>query len=58
MSDAAHRRDDAPEGTLLLPGDLTEDQLGAAPILLSVDALLIEELDGDEADAFSAALDL
>ena len=57
MSDAAHMRDSSPHGTDLLPGDLTEDQLAAAPILGSVDALLIEELSEDEDDAFAAALD-
>ncbi len=40
----------------LLPSDLTEEQLAAAPVLTSVDALLIEELSVDEDDAFAAAL--
>jgi hypothetical protein len=57
MSDAAHSRDSSPHGTDLLPRDLTEDQLAAAPVLTSVDALLIEGLSEDEDDAFAAALD-
>jgi hypothetical protein len=57
MSDAAHRQDDGPHGNDLLPRDLTEDQLATAPVLRSVDALLIEDLSEDEDDAFAAALD-
>lgn len=57
MSDTAHRADDAPHGTSLLPGDLTEDQLAAAPVLASVDTLVIDDLLDDEDDAFAAALD-
>jgi hypothetical protein len=57
VSDAADRKDEAPHGTALLPSDLTDDQLAAAPILTSVDALLIEELSDDEDDAFAAALE-
>jgi len=36
---------------------LTSDQLDAAPVLESVDFLLIEELSQDEDDAFAAALE-
>ncbi len=57
MSDAAHQRDQAPHGTALLPEDLTEEQLAAAPVLASTETLLIEELSDDEDDAFAAALD-
>lgn len=57
MSDAAHRQDEGPHGTELLPGDLTEEQLVAAPVLGSIDTLLIEELSEDEDDAFAAAVD-
>ncbi len=57
VSDAAHPRDEAPHGTLQLPRDLTEDQLDSAPVLESIDTLLIEELSEDEDDAFAAALD-
>lgn len=39
------------------PSDLTEDQLERAPVLESVDALLIDDLTDEEADAFYAALD-
>lgn len=50
------RQHDAPHGTALLPSDLTDEQLAAAPVLASVDALLIEELSEDEDEAFAAAL--
>jgi hypothetical protein len=58
VSDAAHDHDDAAHGTSLLPSDLTEDQLAAAPVLASIDALVIEELSEDEDNAFAAALGL
>lgn len=57
MSDAADQRDPAQPGIALLPTDLTEDQLAAAPVLPSIDALLIEELSVDEDEAFASALD-
>jgi len=57
VSDAADHRDHAPHGTALLPGELTEDQLAAAPVLTSIDTLLIEELSVDEDEAFATALD-
>lgn len=57
VSDAATRPHDAPHGTALLPSDLTDEQLVAAPVLASIDALLIEELSEDEDKAFAAALD-
>jgi len=57
VSDAPHPKDDAPHGTLLLARDLTDAQLAAAPVLVSVDGLLIEDLSDDEDDAFAAALD-
>ena len=57
VSDAADRQHDAPNGTALLPSDLTDEQLAAAPVLASIDALLIEELSEDEDEAFAAALD-
>jgi hypothetical protein len=57
VSDAARPKDDAPYGTLLLARDLTDAQLAAAPVLVSVDSLLIEDLSDDEDDAFAAALD-
>ncbi|MHB1534701.1 MAG: hypothetical protein ACYC1D_08840 [Acidimicrobiales bacterium] len=56
MSDAVHRQDQSAHRTALLPGDLTDDQLAEAPVLVSVDTLLIEELSEAEDDAFSAAL--
>jgi hypothetical protein len=58
VSDAVQHSGEAPHGTSLLPADLTEDQLAAAPVLASIDALLIEELSEDEDDAFAAALEL
>lgn len=57
MSTAAGRHDETSKGTALLPPDLTEGQLSAAPILTSVDALVIEALSEDEDEAFAAALD-
>ena len=56
MSDAAHQADEVPPGAGLLPPDLTRDQLAAAPVMRSIDALLIEDLDEDEDEAFAAAL--
>jgi len=56
VSDAADQPDQAPHGTGLLPSDLTEDQLAAAPVLTSIDTLLIEELSVDEDEAFANAL--
>ncbi|MGH9268507.1 MAG: hypothetical protein ACRD0D_10055 [Acidimicrobiales bacterium] len=56
MSDAVDRRDGDPHGTALLPADLSEALLDAAPVLTSVDALLIEDLTDDEDDAFATAL--
>lgn len=57
MSDAAGTSDPAPHGTALLPADLSDAQLEAAPVLGSVDDLLIEELSDDEDAAFAAALE-
>ncbi len=57
VSDAVGRRDAAPNGTALLPADLSGAQLDAAPVLSSVDALLIAELTDDEDDAFATVLD-
>ena len=59
VSDAVRPSGEAPHGTSLLPADLTDDQLDAAPVLDSIDSLLIEELseDEDEDDAFAAAFE-
>ena len=57
VSDAVRPLAEAPHGTSLLPADLTDDQLDAAPVLDSIDSLLIEELSEDEDDAFAAALE-
>jgi hypothetical protein len=57
MSTPAREHDDAvPRGTSVLPRDLTPAQMKAAPVLTSLDALLIEDLSDDEYDAFIAAL--
>jgi len=56
VSNAAPHHHDGPQGTNLLPRDLTDDELAAAPVLTSVDALLIDGLTDDEDDAFAAAL--
>lgn len=57
MSDAARDRGEVPHGLTLLPRKLTAVELDAAPVLESVDALLIDDLSDDEDDAFAAALD-
>ncbi len=57
VSDGADHRNQASHGIALLPSDLTEDQLAAAPVLTSIDTLLIEELSVDEDEAFATALD-
>ncbi len=56
MSDAANDAHEIPHGVKLLPRDLTEEELGQAPFLASVDALLIDGLTVDEDEAFAAAL--
>jgi hypothetical protein len=56
MSDAARQDDQMPHGTSLLARDLTTDELSDAPVLESLDALLIEGLTDDEDDAFAAAI--
>ena len=57
VSDAVRPSGEAPHGTSLLPADLTDEQLDAAPVLDSIDSLLIRELSEDEDDAFAAALE-
>ena len=55
MSDAAlgdHRR---ARETASFPTDLSEADLAAAPVLASIDALLIDGLTDDEDDSFAAA---
>lgn len=57
MSNTAHQHDEtAPRGTSLLPRDLTPAQLKSAPVLASVDSLVIDELTDEEYDAFLAAV--
>ena len=40
-----------------LARDLTDEELDSAPVLESVDDLLVEDLTDEEADAFYSALD-
>lgn len=56
MSDAALDPRDRPNGTSLLSRDLTASELESAPVLASVDLLVIDDLSDDEDDAFAAAL--
>lgn len=56
MSDAAGNGFETPHGIGLLPRDLTADNLSAAPVLLSADVLLIDDLSDEEDDAFAAAV--
>jgi hypothetical protein len=56
VSDGARHPAEYPHGTGLLPRDLSEDELDAAPVLASADALVIDELTDAEDDAFAAAL--
>lgn len=56
VSDQAANRSEGPHGVSLLPPDLTEDELNAAPILVSADTLLIDDLTVDEDESFTAAL--
>ena len=56
MADTADEKAEGPCGTSLLPPDLTEEELTAASVLLSADALLIDDLTVDEDDTFAAAL--
>jgi hypothetical protein len=39
-----------------LPSDLTEAELASAPVLASVDSLLVDGLSNAEDDAFAAAV--
>jgi len=57
MSDLAHSDDDAPRGLSTLPPGLTEEQLRNAPVLVSADQLIIEDLTEEEFEAFERALD-
>jgi hypothetical protein len=55
MSDGAPLASETPHGLDLLRRDLTPDELAAAPVLGSIDQLLVDVTD-DEDDAFAAAL--
>lgn len=56
VSEAAQRHDDGSVGTSLLAPDLDAASLEAAPVLASLDELLIEDLSADEDEAFFTAL--
>lgn len=56
VSDAATNRFNGAHGLTLLARDLTPAELSAAPVLGSVDTLLIDDLTDDEDDAFASAL--
>lgn len=55
VTDAAPRPD-APKGTSLLPPPLTEAELDAAPVLESLDQLIIEDLTEEEHGKFMDAV--
>jgi hypothetical protein len=57
VSDGAARRRDEADGAFDLAADLSPVQLDAAPVLHSIDDLLIDDLTDDEDDAFAAALE-
>jgi predicted regulator of Ras-like GTPase activity (Roadblock/LC7/MglB family) len=48
--------EDVSRGTSLLPADLTVAQIEAAPVLVSADSLVIDELTDQECDNFIAAV--
>lgn len=56
MSNAATTGDDRPHGTGLLPRPLTPAEKSNAPVLASLDALVIDDLTDEEYDRFLAAL--
>ena len=56
MSNAATTGDDRPPGTGLLPRPLTPAETSDAPVLASLDALVIDDLTDEEYDRFLAAL--
>ena len=56
MSTATSDDGRVPHGTALLGRDLDELDLAAAPVLESLDVLLVDGLSDDEDDAFAAAL--
>lgn len=57
VSNAMQDHTDRSHGTTLLPRDLTSEQLRSAPVLGSLDSLLIDDLYEDEDDAFADAID-
>lgn len=57
MSDRESSDKESPIGTAALPRDLTEEELQRAPVLASIDALLVDGLTDAEDEAFAAALE-
>jgi hypothetical protein len=57
MSSDGVPHDDGPHGLSLLPRDLTPDEIANAPVLQSLDDLVIEDLTAEEYQAFLDALD-
>lgn len=55
MSDAAPPGDDRPHGAGLRPRPLTPAEMSNAPVLASLDALVIDDLTDEEYDRFPAA---
>jgi hypothetical protein len=55
MSAGALSPSERSHGVGLLPPDLTSDELAGAPVLESLDALVVD-LDDEEDDAFAVAL--
>ena len=56
VNDVDQLEADEPHGTRLLPCDLGAEQFRSAPVLGSIDALLIDGLSEDEFDAFYCAI--
>jgi hypothetical protein len=54
----AFRGPEAPHGIAFLANELTEWQLSTAPVLTSIETLVIEGLSANEDDVFAAALDI
>jgi hypothetical protein len=46
-----------PHGVALLPLDLSPEQLANAPVLISIDMLIDDELTEDEFDSFLVAIE-
>ena len=58
MSHPFPRPDEVPHGVAFLANDLTDEQLAAAPVLRSIETLVIEGPSAKEDDVFAAAVDI